>query len=88
MKIDNVMKLFVKRRSDREEGENRERIGIVLFSSRCTLHRNDSIIYRKTYGPMIWIKTIEHPPIIIHNTLKIIMIYVMQFIMIYVMQFN
>jgi hypothetical protein len=38
MKIDNVMKLFVKRRSDREEGENRERIGIVLFSSRCTLH--------------------------------------------------
>jgi hypothetical protein len=72
MKIDNVMKLFVKRRSDREEGENRERIGIVLFSSRCTLHRNDSPIYRKIYGPMIWAKTNGHPPIIIHNSNKIL----------------
>jgi hypothetical protein len=45
----------------------RERIDIVLFSSSCLLYRNDSPIYRKIYGSMIWAKTNGHPPIIIHN---------------------
>jgi hypothetical protein len=43
---------------------------IVLLSSRCTLHRNDSSIYTKIYGPMIYAKTIEHPRIIIRNKIN------------------